>query len=493
MNKTTKMIISIILTVVLATAMDMPVLAEEPHLVISAREADDDYQHGRDISTSNENSVVEVVADNGHTATVGFKSIENTDAEGIGIDIFAINGGTADATIDVNIKADYGGIHQETTSGSNSAVHVTGDVTSDNGYALYAPVGNNSYMETVIDGTVTGYVGAEIRANDSTNAMANVVFKNDIIAVGDGIYTILQDGAINVSVGGDIIGARDGIVTKMTGGEVTILVEGTVDASHAGIVIDNQSTALPTVTVWKIEPNAEENVAVNSTGGANQEMESSIQYIIRVNQPQSGGTIRITDANGDELARVEGVNDHVWNVANENDRVLVKIDVQSGYQLSKVYGGENQTLPLAKDANGDYYVLVPKGGGVSISAVISQIPNPPAPQPLEEQRAVDFGNGSVIAPVPVPGMSDLQMIMAINSAAPGGTVVFTNLTGTGLSADVVQAMLMRRDITIVMTYITEGGPYKVVIPAGADLTALLNASGGIDFVNLGVTFGATPI
>ncbi len=63
--------------------------------------------------------------------------------------------------------------------------------------------------------------------------------------------------------------------------------------------------------------------------------------------------------------------------------------------------------------------------------------------------------------------------------------------------------IMRSDITFLMrfdrriidgiTYVFDGVLYKIVIPAGYDLGALLNAAGGIDLLTLIGLFGSTPV
>ena len=502
MNKIAKKITSIILTAVLTSTMVCSVWAD-PYIDVDASNGDEQYSKTNNTVTScPDYPVVKVNADNGHTATVTLAGIENESDTGGGIEVATQNYGEAVVTINGNVEnRGYNGITQMASSKSEATVNVTGSVYS--GLKGVWILGDNSDAEITVGRSVSASdIGVE--ALTSNPALTKVTVGEDVEGGNVGVWLNSYKGTINVSVAGDVSatdGFGAGIKSTITEqGEANVLVEGTITAQH-GIEIDSYSTALPTVTAWKIVPNRDGNVATDGSGAVNTEMEAAIQYIIRVKQPQTGATISVTDENGDALVRVEGLNDNVWNVANEGNKVLVKIDVQNGYKVDRVYGDKNKTLPLVKDANGDYYVLVPKGGGVSISAVISHDSTPPAPapqpqpqpSPQEESKTREntFGNTN-IEPIPAPAMSDSQMIMMINSVAPGSTVTLGTLNGTGLSPAVVQAMLMRRDITIVVVYKAEDGTFKVVIPAGAELTPLINASGGIDFVNLGIAFGATP-
>ena len=64
---------------------------------------------------------------------------------------------------------------------------------------------------------------------------------------------------------------------------------------------------------------------------------------------------------------------HDYEVAHEGDTVLMKIDIQSGFELYGAYNGLGEKVPLLRDGNGNFYVEVPKGGGVYLSAKLGRI------------------------------------------------------------------------------------------------------------------------
>ena len=63
-------------------------------------------------------------------------------------------------------------------------------------------------------------------------------------------------------------------------------------------------------------------------------------------------------------------------MAKEGDNVILKIAIADGYKLNGAYNGLGEKVALLQDSNGDYYVIVPKGGGVYLSADVSKIASP---------------------------------------------------------------------------------------------------------------------
>jgi hypothetical protein len=90
----------------------------------------------------------------------------------------------------------------------------------------------------------------------------------------------------------------------------------------------------------------------------------------------------------------------------------------------------------------------------------------------------------------VVGNTIVQMIMASENS---GNVSFSVSFEVGISKEILDAMKARPDLTYTITYAYGGVLYKIVIPAGYDLNALLNAAGGIDLLTLIDLFGATPV
>ena len=82
-----------------------------------------------------------------------------------------------------------------------------------------------------------------------------------------------------------------------------------------------------------------------------------------------------------------------YQVANEGDTVTMKLTIPEGFEVAGAYGDEGQEWPLSKDAGGNYYLSVPRGGGVMLSVKLSKKEDPKTDPKTEEEAAV--------APAPV--------------------------------------------------------------------------------------------
>lgn len=83
----------------------------------------------------------------------------------------------------------------------------------------------------------------------------------------------------------------------------------------------------------------------------------SINYIIRIEPTQQ------------DMITAEGTREHDgFQVANEGDTVTVKLgNLPKGYDKVTVYSDTGKKCKLLQDENGDYYLVVPRGGGVLLS------------------------------------------------------------------------------------------------------------------------------
>ena len=54
----------------------------------------------------------------------------------------------------------------------------------------------------------------------------------------------------------------------------------------------------------------------------------------------------------------------------------MKINVYDGYTLTGVYNGKGERTAVGQDAAGNYYIMVPKGGGVYLSVTLEKTLSP---------------------------------------------------------------------------------------------------------------------
>ena len=239
----------------------------------------------------------------------------------------------------------------------------------------------NDYSEVSVE------IGGDIIVIGDSEKQAAIVIDYDSYY---GSESERDAGETSVITGGDIISDGYGIVIKneyLSGDDVkpiintNIIVDGTIDAAKGAIVQAFADSKDPdaecilandvTLTVWKIELNEARNAAVKTESSdpdnlevvADSDFEKNIMYIIKVEQPETGGTLSARNAAGEALVRSGD-----YDTAKEGEKVILDADVAYGYLLTGAYNGNGEKTELLKDENGNYYVIVEKGGGVYLSA-----------------------------------------------------------------------------------------------------------------------------
>lgn len=335
-------------------------------------------------------------------------NITSQDGEAICVD----SSNNSVVTVDVtgNVTGYYDGIHTETYGGS-ATVNVTGDVSGDDdGIYVQAPYSDTSSV------TVKGNVEAK-RSNEFENTDGiNINFGNGTVTVS----VKDKDDPDNSDISGNVSSEQWGLYvhkydvdtadtdtdteagtgtdTAASSGSADVLIEGVLHGDTASVLVTEKVTAENLkLTVWKVDPNQdgkiveteivskdrppeEEGVDVAGPAGAagtvddgtleknRAAIEQSIQYIIKVEQPKEGAALKATGKGGTALATSHG-----FDVANEGDEVYLKVDLQKGFKLTGAFNGLGDKVALVKDTAGNYYVAVPKGGGVYLTAEIEKI------------------------------------------------------------------------------------------------------------------------
>ena len=215
-----------------------------------------------------------------------------------------------------------------------------------------------------------------------------------------------ETGTANVKIEGDITsnGVALEVVPTLSGGSVNVVVEGTIKGESGAVLVnDNVNAGNFNLTVWKIDPatyheyddngevaNTEESYLEvmtpegegyrNDTDAA-EELLKQVQYIIKVDPNLSNahvdldGTTKFTDFTGEE-----------YDVAHEDDKVVIKISADSGYQITGAFNGEGKEETLLRDSEGNYYIVVPRGGGIYLTATVEAL-NQGVPEEREERNS----------------------------------------------------------------------------------------------------------
>lgn len=309
------------------------------------------------------------------------------------------------AKVDVggSVNAAYTGVYAGSGFGAKNEINIAKDVNSISNnegdlpiFVMYrgTGVGASAYYggETTVTvgGNVTGSgIGASLYAgNNDYDELTSDETPTSIV---------------NLSVGGNLVGGGAGIIASISNEDSTIdvLVENVLSANEDGVPVllgsrmigsDVDYSDQTTLTVWKVELNKDgmaaaeidyENTPMvempleefDGIGGREirpvykeaTEFEKTIKYIIKVEQPTEGATLAAKNAQGENLEQ-----SHDYDIAYEGDKVLLKVDLEPGYKILAAYNGDGEKQPLIMDSDGNYYINVPKGGGVYLSVSLEK-------------------------------------------------------------------------------------------------------------------------
>ena len=380
---------------------------ETEYIPIESSSAETTVTVAGDITVSGENNATGVYASSavGATATVevgGNVSAEGDDATGVQTEAFKEGttsvkvGGDVTASGEDNATA----VNASSTEGGAVTVEVGGNVSAEGDYVagVRAYAGDESKTSVTVGGDVTveGKDATGVNAYAADGGEASVTVEGNVSAKleesGFGAAAVwasaYEGGSADVHVVGDV----DGGIALSTYGdscEIKVTVEGTVSGEDAAVMVypGNNNSDEVTLLLWKAELNENGNVVEayqypveavpeemrEEVEKANEEnaadaakVEDNILYIIKLEQLSEGGELSVS---GTE--KVDG-----FDVAKEGDNVILKIAIADGYKLNGAYNGLGEKVALLQDSNGDYYVIVPKGGGVYLSADVSKIASP---------------------------------------------------------------------------------------------------------------------
>ncbi len=207
-------------------------------------------------------------------------------------------------------------------------------------------------------------INASILSDDKTINAGNITAEGEE-ANGIDAIVLSEDGKLTLNIYDNISAGNAGVVIhEDNGGPLEIFVPGTINAGKAGILVAESGTepqaGFPgniTITAGKIIPNENGNVAENEDGSKAEDIENAINYIISVSQPKNG-KVEIVQEDGTPWAQQNQKRD----TAKKGQRVYFRAPADL-----EVYD-RNTGKALPQTGNGLYYLDVPNGGGVRVSA-----------------------------------------------------------------------------------------------------------------------------
>lgn len=254
-------------------------------------------------------------------------------------------------------------------------------------------------------GLAASLLGGIESGGAGVNSTQSVPFSQTIIGVDGNINAgkALQEfattsvaaaaaGASFVNMGRSAFGVT-GSLTSLTGEGLSVknddqatfaaLVLDKVVGATDGVSVAGTNLAGIDLTVWKIEAKSGKIIAGDDDSGT---VANNVKYIVKIEQPEKGGTISATKADGTSLDSTRPAENIFpsaessrldkflgnYDVAKEGEKVLLKVDLEEGYRIVGAYNGiDQEKVDLLMDDDGNYYVIVPRGGGIYLTAALS--------------------------------------------------------------------------------------------------------------------------
>lgn len=419
--------------------------------------------------------------------------------------------------------------------GEGTSVHVTGDVSATNGMGICAAEG----ATVTVDGDVTSNskaielesksnvtVGGDVKSNNGEAVCAddgsNVIINGNAEGSANAVALQLGDRGTDVResttvVVGNNVTAKTGAYISEGGesggsGNTVLVVEGTLKGSEDAVIFSTNGSDTPKSTV--IAYKTDGNVSLQKTfDGEKTDASDQINYILvkesdKITGYESGTTSY-------------EVNGKTYDTAKEGASVVIKV--------SEGYGVKAGTITVTKNADGTFTLIVPKGGGVTITAEAIQEAVKKAEETGKGEAAVDDNKDksdsskkddddddnsnnatrfttapqtaatTTIAAIAMtkvrtatvdPSSADYSAkVVELIASVPANGSLDLNITNSAyLDAAIINALMTRNDVSVNLIITFMGYPYKLTIPAGYSLEGLIGADGKIDFAKLIKTF-----
>ncbi len=469
----------------------------------------DSYSYGNNsiaLSTINNGGKIEalvegdVYSDSTESGVIGISSFGN----GEGKTTININGSVDTYSVDANATGVEIYVDTEARIAGNVSAH--GD--NSTGVAVYA-----GETEVYIDGGIFAYAHGTDEWDDAIG-LGVESDRNDVyVNVGESIHAESESGksgAIFVNAGAkDIfVEANADVVSDDTGieyrcydknGKTDIIIDGTLDAEGNAVTLSGAKTKAEdepdfsnfNLYVWKINLDKKENIAsmidVKASKNSGKPVYApvrdfelnNIHYIIDMDNGYDEGYYSVTKEDGSALDQKEG-----RFVAKEGTKLLIKPNNSSELCITGLYDFEGNELPFSTDGNGNYYVIVKKGGGVYVCPIFDY--NADYYSALEYGIDPTLPKGEILRRMEV-----IDTVRILDKVASDKPAKFVS-TQNSLDEDIVKVLMGRKSATTIYCSISDIYG-SITIPAGADLTKMQGYGGAVSIKALSDAFGFTPV
>ncbi len=326
-------------------------------------------------------SGIEIYACDGSSESLSIGS-DGISVTGSGAEGIVLNSEGSSVTVDVdggiNVKGtgddatDTTGIRGTASDSGSLNVSVGGDVKTEGPNA--AVIELEVLGGTTANVNIGGNIAGENTASDSA-ASGEKAGGLNLDASGSGTKIDARVGG-NITVDGPVTSAVE--IVANNGAAVDVVAEGTVSGGTESPIVFAGDPGKISLVIWKAQESKDgslvkENVLkadkLEQERNQNAEaLEKSIHYIIKADPSQG---IEFKNTKEMTYTAPDGTVMR-YNTAKESEQVVLKLNIPSGYELKGVYKDLERTSILDKDADGNYYLLVPRGGGVYVNLSLAQ-------------------------------------------------------------------------------------------------------------------------
>lgn len=410
--------------------------------------------------------------------------------------------GNANVTVKGNVEVNGTGAEGITVSNSGY-ITVGGDITASGDKYVF--------KENVEEREVTGIkaVGGLITVNGNVTATGTGIIirrtsdmiNSDVVVKGDvkGSSGIVINDNSGVTVGGTVT-ATDGtgltilLADEESHGNATLGTLNVEKDGETGILldvkgmkylqtIDDIMNAIPKIDIFEINVKNNEYLQVDDGTENNTILETNISKEDVMN--------RTLQKKINYLLRTENTSNATISLdqdrALENTKITFHVKAADGYQVKGVSAGKTAVID---NGDGSYSVIVPRGGGVNISAIVEAI--------IRDQQQNGGSSESsasdievVSAPTPTQYESEQKQVQQmIRSIAQGGNCVIKSAGLISFNRATFESLAARPDVSVDVIYKWKGIKYKTTIPAGYPVLDLLNEDGYCGCLYLNAIFGS---
>ena len=354
-------------------------------------------------------------------------------------------------------------------------IKVTGDVTSTGTGIIIERTKEMINTDVAVKGDVKGSSGI-VMNTDSRVTVGGTVTATD----GTGLTILLKEGKST----GDV---TLGTLSVEKDGETGILLD--VKGMKYLQTIDDIMNAIPKIDIFEI--NVKNNAYLQVDDGTEN------NTILETNISKEDVMNRTLQKKINYMLRTENTSNATISLdkdrATENTRITFYVKAADGYQVKGVSAGKTAVID---NGDGSYSVIVPRGGGVNISAIVEAIirdqqQNGGSSESSESLESSASDIEVVSAPTPTQYESEQKQVQQmIRNIAQSGNCVIKSAGLISFNRATFEALAARPDVSVDVIYKWKGIKYKTTIPAGYPVLDLLNEDGYCGCLYLNAIFGS---